>query len=61
MKIFMTNRILKLNDKLDTCPIYITGTCVQQETSAELNGLLQCKGGTENLVDVAKFPKGCFP
>ena len=57
MKIFITNCIFKLNDKLDTCPTYITGTGVQQETGAELNGLLQCKGGTENLVDVAKFPK----
>ena len=46
----------KLHDILFTCSIYITGTGVQQETGAELNVLLQCNGGTENLVNVAKFP-----
>ena len=53
----MTNHVSKLHDKIPTYPIYNTVAGVRQESGVEPSVLLQCNGGTENLVNVVKFPK----
>ena len=51
----MTNHVSKLHDKIPTYPIYNTVAGVRQESGVEPSVLLQCNGGTENLVNVVKF------